>query len=92
MLFMALVGGLGTFEGPIIGAVLFFAMETWFGATGVEYLIGLGVTALVFSLFLPKGIWGYVEQTFGLKLLPVGYLLREAAPAAPGAAVEQSTG
>jgi branched-chain amino acid transport system permease protein len=92
MLFMALVGGLGTFEGPIIGAVLFFAMETWFGATGVEYLIGLGVAALVFSLFLPKGIWGYVEQKFGLKLLPVGYLLREAGPEVPAAAVEQSTG
>jgi branched-chain amino acid transport system permease protein len=92
MLFMALVGGLGTFEGPIIGAVLFFAMETWFGATGVEYLIGLGVAALVFSLFLPKGIWGYVEQKFGLKLLPVGYLLREAGPEMPAAAAEQSTG
>ena len=31
MIFMVLVGGLGTFEGPILGAVLFFALETWFG-------------------------------------------------------------
>ena len=40
MLFMALVGGLGTFEGPIIGAVLFFVMEDIFGATGVWYSSG----------------------------------------------------
>jgi len=76
MLFMALVGGLGTFEGPIIGAVLFFGMETFFGATGVLYLIGLGAVALGFALFLPRGIWGVVEQRLGVRLLPVGYFLR----------------
>jgi branched-chain amino acid transport system permease protein len=32
MIFMALVGGLGTFEGAILGAVVFFAIEAWFGA------------------------------------------------------------
>jgi branched-chain amino acid transport system permease protein len=79
MLFMALVGGLGTFEGPVIGAVLFFLMESWFGATGVVYLIGLGAVALAFALYLPRGIWGAVEQSFGLRLLPVGYRLSRAA-------------
>jgi branched-chain amino acid transport system permease protein len=76
MLFMALVGGLGTFEGPIIGAILFFSMETFFGATGVLYLIGLGVVALGFALFIPRGIWGEVEARFGVRLLPVGYFLK----------------
>jgi len=75
MLFMALVGGLGTFEGPVIGAVLFFLMESWFGATGVVYLIGLGAVALGFALYLPRGIWGAIEQRFGLRLLPVGYIV-----------------
>jgi branched-chain amino acid transport system permease protein len=73
MIFMALVGGLGTFEGPILGAVIFFLMEAQFGASGVWYLIGLGGTALAFSLLLPRGIWGWVEDRFGLQLLPVGY-------------------
>jgi branched-chain amino acid transport system permease protein len=73
MIFMALVGGLGTFEGPILGAVIFFAMEALFGASGVWYLIGLGASALAFSLFLPRGIWGSLEDRFGLQLLPVGY-------------------
>jgi branched-chain amino acid transport system permease protein len=73
MIFMVLVGGLGTFEGPVIGAVIFFLVEAWFGADGVWYLIGLGATALVFALFLPRGLWGWAEARFGLRLLPVGY-------------------
>jgi branched-chain amino acid transport system permease protein len=70
-----LVGGIGTFEGAIIGAVIFFLIEAWFGAAGVWYLVGLGATALVFALFLPRGIWGRVEDRFGIRLLPVGYRL-----------------
>jgi branched-chain amino acid transport system permease protein len=69
MIFMVLVGGIGRFEGAILGAVLFFVIETWFAATGVWYLIGLGATAMIFSLFLPKGIWGALN----LRLLPIGY-------------------
>jgi branched-chain amino acid transport system permease protein len=76
MIFMVLVGGIGTFEGAILGAVIFFLMEAWFGATGVWYLIGLGATALIFALFLPRGIWGSLEDRFGIRLLPVGYRLR----------------
>jgi branched-chain amino acid transport system permease protein len=75
MIFMVLVGGIGTFEGAIVGAILFFAVETWFGATGVWYLVGLGAAALVFALLLPKGIWGTIESRTGLRLLPVGYRL-----------------
>jgi branched-chain amino acid transport system permease protein len=71
-----LVGGLGTFEGPIIGAVIFFLIEYLFGATGVWYLVGLGGAAIVFALFLPRGLWGTVEDKLGIRLLPVGYRLR----------------
>ena len=80
MLFMVLVGGIGTYEGPIIGAVLFFVVETYFGATGVAYLIGLGLVAVLFALVLPKGIWGAIEQRFNVQLLPVGYRLRRLPP------------
>ncbi len=76
MIFMALVGGLGTFEGAILGAVIFFAIEAWFGDAGVWYLVGLGATALVFALLFPRGIWGWVEEATGLRLLPIGYRLR----------------
>ncbi len=75
MIFMVLVGGLGPFEGAILGAVAFFAIESWFGAAGVWYLVGLGASALIFSLALPGGVCGWLERRFDLRLLPVGYRL-----------------
>ena len=77
MIFMVLVGGIGTFEGAILGAIIFFLIESWFGATGVWYLIGLGGTALVFSLLLSRGLWGAIDDRFQLRLLPVGYRLTD---------------
>ena len=77
MIFMVLVGGLGTFEGAILGAVIFFSIEAWFGAAGVWYLVGLGATAsrlravpAARPLGPDRGAWG------GIRLLPVGYRLR----------------
>jgi ABC-type branched-chain amino acid transport system, permease component len=75
-IFMVLVGGLGTFEGPIIGAILLFLIQDWFRDQGVWYLIGLGVVAILFALLLPRGLWGTVEERFGLQLMPVGYRIR----------------
>jgi branched-chain amino acid transport system permease protein len=76
MIFMALVGGLGTFEGPIIGALVFFLIQDQFGDQGVWYLVGLGSAAVLFAMFLPRGVWGTVEERSGIQLLPVGYRLR----------------
>ncbi|TMD17868.1 MAG: branched-chain amino acid ABC transporter permease [Chloroflexi bacterium] len=73
MIFMVLVGGLGTFEGPILGAILLFAIQTTFTQGGPWYLVGLGATAALFALLLPRGLWGTIEERLGLRLLPVGY-------------------
>ena len=91
MLFMALVGGLGTFEGPIIGAIVFFVVQDQFGDKGVWYLVGLGATAILFALLLPRGIWGTIEDRFGLRLLPVGYRLRRLVPGGGARPGEQLT-
>lgn len=58
MLFMVLVGGIGTFIGPIIGALLFFALQEIFGDFGAWYLAGVGIVAILFALYLPRGIVG----------------------------------
>lgn len=84
MIFMVLVGGLGSFEGAIVGAVIFYAMEAAFGSAGVWYMIGLGAAALLFSLFMPRGLYGTFGSRTGVQLLPVGYWLR-AAPSEPAA-------
>ncbi|MEV4314027.1 branched-chain amino acid ABC transporter permease [Actinocrispum sp. NPDC049592] len=76
MIFMVLVGGLGTFEGPILGAILYFAVQNLFADQGAWYLIGLGVTAVAFALFLPRGLWSLVGDRLTVRLLPLGYHLR----------------
>ena len=82
MIFMVLVGGLGTFEGPIIGAIVLFVIQNHYGNSGVWYLVGLGAAAILFALLLPRGIWGTVLDRFGLRLLPVGYRLQQVNPPA----------
>jgi branched-chain amino acid transport system permease protein len=76
MIFMVLVGGLGTFEGPIIGAVVFYLVQTWFADYGAWYLIGLGSVAIAFALLLPGGLWGLVQSRTGIRLTPLGYFMR----------------
>ena len=77
MLFMVLVGGLGRIEGALIGAVLFFMIETFFGAYGAWYLVGLGAVAVVFALFLPRGLWGWISPYLPGEAIPTGYLITE---------------
>ena len=81
MIFMVLVGGLGSFEGPFIGAILLYAIEQIFSAGGAWYLVGLGATAAAFAVFLPAGIWGTLQQRLGIQLLPVGYYVEAIKPA-----------
>jgi branched-chain amino acid transport system permease protein len=76
MIFMVLVGGIGTFEGPILGAVVLYLLETYTATPlGVWYLVLLGGIAIGVALFFPKGIWGTIQERFGIQLLPVGYRL-----------------
>jgi branched-chain amino acid transport system permease protein len=84
MIFMVLVGGLGTFEGPILGAIILFAiLQTTASQGGPWYLVGLGAIAALFALLLPRGLWGTIEARLGLRLLPVGYRVVEAKSAEP---------
>jgi branched-chain amino acid transport system permease protein len=76
MIFMVLVGGLGTFEGPIIGAVVLYLLQTYVSSSGVWYFVMLGAIAIGFALLAPRGLWGTVVDRTGIRLLPVGYRLR----------------
>jgi branched-chain amino acid transport system permease protein len=92
MIFMVLVGGLGTFEGPIVGAIVFFVLQYEFADQGAWYLIGLGVVAVGFALFLPRGLWSLLTDRLHVHLLPVGYRLERADGPSPGLAEEASIG
>lgn len=73
MIFMVLIGGIGTIEGPIVGAIIYFAIDYFFSQLGLWYLVILGLMAILVTLFLPKGIWGAVASRFNINLFPVGH-------------------
>jgi branched-chain amino acid transport system permease protein len=83
MLFVSMIGGLGTIEGPIIGCVIFFVLQQWLQNLGAWYLIIFGSLAVVIALWLPKGIWGAIRERTHFELLPVGYRVKERTRATP---------
>ena len=92
MLFMVLVGGLRTQEGPILGALIFFILQEVFGNYGVWYLFGVGVVAVAFAQALPGGLWGALYERFGLRLFPVSErLIRRPVVADVGRTVENGS-
>ena len=81
MIFVALIGGLGSIEGPIVGTLIFFMLQQTLADRGAWYLIVLGSIAVVMAMWVPRGIWGLVANRFDLRLFPVGYFLHPASVA-----------
>jgi branched-chain amino acid transport system permease protein len=77
MLFMVLIGGMGTMEGPIIGALVLFALQETLSSYGAWYLVIVGGLAIVTTLAASRGLWGLASERFGWSLLPVGYRVRQ---------------
>jgi branched-chain amino acid transport system permease protein len=74
MIFVVLIGGIGTLEGPIIGTIVFFVLQQTLSDHGAWYLIILGSLAVVMAVWVRRGLWGLLDR-WGLRLFPVGYRL-----------------
>jgi len=59
-IFIVMVGGLGSIEGVLIGAFIYFFADRWFGEYGASYLIVLGLMTLFMALFAKGGLWGLI--------------------------------
>lgn len=73
VIFIVVIGGIGTVEGPIIGTLIFFALRETLADLGTIYLMVLGAVAIIVMLKAPKGIWGLIRDRFDLQLFPLGY-------------------
>jgi branched-chain amino acid transport system permease protein len=73
VIFIVVIGGIGTIEGPIIGTLLFFLLRETLADLGTIYLMVLGAVAIVVMLKAPKGVWGLIRARFDLQLFPLGY-------------------
>jgi branched-chain amino acid transport system permease protein len=70
-IFIVVIGGIGTIEGPIVGVILFYLLNKFFSDYGTWYLVGLGLLAIVVTISFPRGLWGWVSQRFDLHFFPV---------------------
>jgi branched-chain amino acid transport system permease protein len=59
---MALLGGMGTFFGPFIGAGVFLLLENLVSLYTVHWQMVVGIIFIVCVLFFPRGIWGTLLQ------------------------------
>ena len=71
VIFIAVIGGMGTIEGPIIGILVFFALQTLFADFGPGYLLALGLIGIAVMLFAPRGLWGLFSVRTGVQLFPI---------------------
>jgi branched-chain amino acid transport system permease protein len=55
---MCLLGGMGTFFGPFIGAGLFLTLEDVATTFTTHWMAIVGAVFMVFVLFFPAGVWG----------------------------------
>ncbi|MEW6265797.1 MAG: branched-chain amino acid ABC transporter permease [Thermodesulfobacteriota bacterium] len=58
---MVILGGMHSYWGPLVGAILFVILEMIIGRTTIYWLLILGVSILILVMFFPQGVWGFVE-------------------------------
>jgi branched-chain amino acid transport system permease protein len=76
VIFIVVIGGIGTIEGPIIGVLIFFILQSLLADYGSWYLMTLGILAIVIMLVAPRGLWGLLSASTDLHLFPVQRRLR----------------
>jgi len=76
-IFIVMVGGLGSLEGVIIGALIYFFADRWFGEYGATYLVVLGLLTLFMALFARGGIWGLICRRVDAPWFPTRRILVE---------------
>lgn len=71
VIFIVVIGGIGSIEGPFIGALVFFGLRYFLADYGAWYMILLGAVAVVIMLLAPRGLWGLLADRYDIHFFPV---------------------
>lgn len=75
LVFITIMGGIGSIEGPIIGAIIYVFLQQWLSDYASASMLILGCIAIFTILILPKGIMGTIQEKLGYEILsPRRYL------------------
>ena len=70
-IFIVMIGGIGTIEGVLIGTLIYFIADRYFGEYGASYFIVLGVMTVLVALYARTGIWGMISKRWDAPWFPI---------------------
>jgi branched-chain amino acid transport system permease protein len=73
IIFVVVIGGIGSLEGPIIGTALFLLLREHLADFGAWYLILLGAVSIAIILIEPRGLWGAWRRALPIDVIPVSH-------------------
>jgi branched-chain amino acid transport system permease protein len=59
---MAVMGGMRTFWGPLLGAVVFVVLQDFLSSITINWMSFIGVLIVVVVLFFPRGLLGLLQR------------------------------
>jgi branched-chain amino acid transport system permease protein len=71
MIFIVVIGGIGTIEGPLLGALVYYLLQDNLADLGNWYLVIVGAVAIAITLLAPKGLWGMTRGR--VEPFPIGH-------------------
>jgi branched-chain amino acid transport system permease protein len=71
VIFITVIGGIGRFEGPILGTILFFFLRETLSDLGPFYLIARGAIGVATMMLAPEGIFGLIAKRHSIQLFPI---------------------
>lgn len=71
MVFIVIIGGSGTIEGPIVGAIVYVILKQFlYNFPGLSNIF-LGIIAIVIILIAPGGIMGFIKKRWNVDLFGI---------------------
>jgi len=71
VIFIVVIGGVGSTPGPILGVIVYWFIESQFESAENWRFIILGLIAAAMALYAPTGLWGLVQKWRPVQLFPV---------------------
>ncbi|MCL5735850.1 MAG: branched-chain amino acid ABC transporter permease [Actinobacteria bacterium] len=84
LIFITVIGGVGTIEGPVIGTIIYFVLREETSKYGEWYFIVLGVLAIVVTIWSPQGIYGFIARKTNFFIFPLQRKLKFLQAEQPG--------
>ena len=73
IIFNVVIGGIGSFEGPIIGTVIYFVLRQYLAGLGAWHLILLGTFSIAIILIEKRGLWELIRRALPDDLIPIAH-------------------